>query len=413
MIRLLSKALRSSISIRVMAVCLGFLSSIFVNRILGLSSRGSYTNITAYANLLQSFLNLGLAFAYAPLCAKFGRGPAKSCVLILSWSQFVVYLTISVTACALAQSVDILLIGLLATLQTLNGQITFISLIEDIRSRNSVLLKSSAAYLFTILMLWITGYGNLATVILALILKTAYEIVACALHDDMFNINPTIISTKIVLYTLKIGLPTALVSLLITFNYNIDVILLNIYKVSNTELGIFGLAYSLSNMLWFIPDAFKEYVYNQSSNKDYSVVTVVLITLNMLICVVICLGFAAVGKIFLRTLYGDEFTSAYTATLIVFVGVIPMIAFKLIHPIYINSGRPIPVVILLVASILINIIVARWTIPWRGADGAAFATVASYTACGMLFLIMFIRDYKITVRNYLDEFKRLFNLYNK
>ena len=82
-------------------------------------------------------------------------------------------------------------------------------------------------------------------------------------------------------------------------------------------------------------------------------------------------------------------------TMTLFIGIIPMVAFKLIHPVYVNDGRSIIVVLLLTISVLTNIAVSYILIPAYGAFGAAIASVISYSVCGFLFYLKFSHDYRI------------------
>ena len=252
------------------------------------------------------------------------------------------------------------------------------------------------------------GDGNLYLVLTCLIAKTLYEAIACAIISGMFPRNhrlPTLHETRMIL---SLGLPAAMLGFLITCNYNIDVVLLNAFKSGEAQVGIFGVAYSLSNMIWFVPDAFKEYIYNKSSKNSYSRSTAALVIINMALCAAICIGFALFGRELLALLYGREYVIAYETILIVFIGIVPMVAFKLIHPIYVNSGHSLRVALLLIASILINLLISIYTVPLYGALGAAIATVGAYSLCGLAFWLIFTRDYRINLSDIKNEITHIF-----
>ena len=113
------------------------------------------------------------------------------------------------------------------------------------------------------------------------------------------------------------------------------------------------------------------------------------------------------GKLFLEIFYGKEYVQAFTTTMILFIGVIPMIAFKLIHPVYVNQGKSAMVVKLLIVSIISNIVVSLILIPRFQAVGAAFASVISYMICSILFVIRFAKDFHITYRDVENSLKNL------
>lgn len=395
MIAILKKIAFSSISIRLFSVAFGFLGSVLVNRILGVELRGEYTTIYTYANLIQAALNLGVAYSFVPLKNKIGDTKARAALATFSWIQFILCIIGTTVFLFFSFSMENLFICALMSAMILNGQMTFIALIEDIRSRNLILLTSSILYVIANFFIILFLKKAIYCVLVCLIAKYLLESLLCAKRNALFRCKIGDLSIAHIKTILKYGIPTALLAVLITLNYNIDVILLNNLNAGNYQIGLFGVAYTLSNMLWFIPDAFKEYVYNKSAETELAGLTIVLIAENMLICIAICFLFLLFGKAFLVFFFGPEFEAAFSVTLTVFFGIIPMVAFKLIHPIYVNAGRSLIVAIFLMISVGINTVIAVFLIPAHGAFGAALATVASYSLCGGMFCIKYIKDYKI------------------
>lgn len=395
----------SPVAIRLWSVAVGFVSSVLINRSLGVDLRGGYTTITVYASLIQAVGNLGLTFAYAPLMRAFGEERAKAGLLTLVWGQFAAYLVL--LPCALpffSDESDFAPVSLLSIAQILENQIVFIALIENIRRRNRTLLQSSILYACANLAILLFFPHNLVAIVGCLIGKALFEVVACSLQERLFVFAPKSLDMHFVAKALRFGLPTALLALLIQCNYNIDVVAMNYFGTGDYELGLFGTAYSLSNMLWFIPDAFKELVYHDSVRKNIDARTICLILINMAICVIICIAFGIFGEAFLGVLFGNAYCAAYPVTLVAFAGIIPMVAFKLIHPIYVNNGKSMRVVSLLVVSVLANIAIAVVLIPRYGAIGAAASTVFSYTICGMMFFVMYIKETGVTAIEVRSEF---------
>lgn len=400
MLNLAKKVLFSSISIRLLSVLFGFISSVLVNRALGLELRGEYTTIYTYANLLQTILNFGIAYAIVPMRSEFGAKRAKEIVTSFTWVQFCLCLIGSSIFLVVDFSVRNFFICVLMSLMVLNSQVVFIALIEDIRSRNITLLSSSMLYAVANVCIILFFQKQLYVVLGCLAAKTIFEIVVCAFKQDIFHFSKNDLTLDAVKAIVKYGLSTAVLAALITCNYNVDVVILNVLNANDYELGIFGVAFTLSNMLWFIPDAFKEYIYNKSASGASEAMTLVLIVANMLICICICVMFFFLGKPFLALLYGEEFVVAFNTTLMIFIGIIPMVAFKLIHPIYVNKGQSLSVAVLLLVAVILNCFVAVQLIPSMGAFGAALATVFAYTVCGIMFFAKFIHDYKLGLKDF-------------
>lgn len=413
MFRYLKKLLCSSISIRLLSVALGFVSSVLVNRALGLELRGAYTTIYTYANLLQTLFNLGIAYALVPLSKEIGRERAKAAVCTCLWLQFVVCIACSALFLCVSFSLQNLFIVILMCLLILNSQIVFVALIEDMRSRNTTLLATSALYMIANVVLILIMQKQLYAVLSLLAAKNLLEIVVCSRKQKLCCFRISNLNIDIIIKIAKYGIPTAVLAFLITCNYNIDVVVLNYLNAGDHELGMFGVAYTLSNMLWFIPDAFKEYVYNKSAKGASEGRTLVLIFFNGIICACICVGFLILGKPFLAIMYGEEYVAAFPVTITVFIGIIPMVAFKLIHPIYVNEGKPLTVAAILLAAVATNCICALALVPTYGAFGAALATVVAYSLCGLLFFVKFVRDYRLSFGVFtgsLQEMMRLVRL---
>lgn len=403
----LGRLLCSSISIRLLSVALGFISSILVNRALGLELRGAYTTIYTYANLLQTIFNFGIAYALVPLSKSIGAKRAKNAIVTCLWLQFGICVICSAIFLSLSFSADNLFIVILMCLLILNGQVVFVALIEDIRSRNTTLLISSALYMVANIATVLFFQQQLYVVLLLLAAKYLFEIIVCSRKQKIFHFRISDLSTRNLKEIAKYGFPTAVLAFLITCNYNTDVVILNLLNSGDYELGIFGVAYTLSNMLWFIPDAFKEYIYNKSARSASGGMTLVLILVNIIICIAICIGFYFLGKPFLTLVYGEEYAIAFAVTLTVFIGIIPMVAFKLIHPIYVNDGRSLTVASILLVAVISNCVCAFVLVPSFGAFGAALATVVAYSLCGTLFFVKYVRDYKLSFADFTKCLKEI------
>lgn len=391
--RNLKKLVYHPITIRIITVALNFIANVLINRSLGIEMKGQMTRIQNYANIFQLIFNLGICYAYPMLIQKFGGKKARIQIVTLIWIQtFICTLITSIILCC-NFSVENLITSALFIAMLCNGQIVFIALIDNIKERNRVLLLSTIGYILLNAIAIVVAPGNLYLILAFLIAKYLVEVFIYGFKLSYFTFSIKSLDNDFLKLTLSIGIPTAVVAVLISCNYNIDIFMLDWFKCSDTQVGIFGVAYSLSNMLWFIPDAFKEMIYNRTARENKYRFVLKYIFINMLLCAIICIGFGVLGEWFLSFVYGSEYIAAYDVCITLFIGIIPMVAFKLIHPIYINNGRVVPVVFLLTISVLTNFIFSYFLIPQKGAFGAALACVGSYSICGLMFFIMFYNDY--------------------
>lgn len=383
----------STIFVRILTVSLNFLSSILINRSLGLELKGQYTTILNYSSFIQLFINAGICYAYPFINREHGKEKAKEIISTVIWLQTGVLFIIGIFSFLAKMAINITTIVFLATATLCNGQFSFIALIDDIKSRNYILLSSIVFYIVLNLVAIRIAPGNLYIILALLILKYTYEIAMLTIHNHYLLFNIKTLNLDIIKKVLKIGLPTAVMAILISCNYNIDVFMLNWMKSDDIEIGIYGVAFSLSSMMWIIPDAFKELIYNKSARDNDNHFVLKYIVTNALLCICFFLGFALLGKWFLQIAYGEEYVICYSVCLTLFAGVITMIPFKLIHPIYVNQGKPKSVMGLLLLAIVANIIASWLLIPNYGAFGAAIASVISYAISGLLFFIKYYFDY--------------------
>ena len=175
----------------------------------------------------------------------------------------------------------------------------------------------------------------------------------------------------------------------------------------NYIVGLYGTAVTLGNMLWIIPDAFKDILYNRAAKKDNPEEVIVAIAANILICLIILIGFVILGKWFLGFMYGMDFIAAYPLVLLLFIGTLPMVLYKLIHPIYIANGKTGIVVLLLSIAVVTNLIGNVILIPLYSGVGAAISSIVSYMICGVAFYIKFKHDYNVNLTNTIKDIKRL------
>lgn len=391
--RKIKKLLVSPISIRVLTVCLNFISNIIINRSLGLELKGQYTIILNYANFLQLFFNLGICYAYPMLKKGATDDNARNTILSIIWLQTSVCVLLTVIGSVINRSVEFISVAVLATVIICNSQLIFIALIDNIGKRNLLLLASTILFIILNSLAFIFWGGQLYVVVALMIIKYMFEIIIVGKKYHYFKFNLGTINSHVISTIFSIGIPTAVLAILISCNYNLDILMLNWMGSGDKQVGIYGVAYSLTNMLWVLPDAFKEMVYNKTAKEDDYIFVLKCIAINMLFCACICVGFLFFGGIFLRLVYGVQYQVAYGVTLTLFIGIIPMISFKLIHPIYVNCGKSKMVVKLLIIAVIVNVISSYILIPQNGALGAAVASVISYCVCGTVFFVKFYFDY--------------------
>ena len=383
------------VSYKLICVVIGFLNSILINRCLGVALRGEYTTITNWVSLLQLFLNLGIGTAYPA----FKRRYPEQGKIIFSTLTLVVAIFYLVVAVVLFPFVStstrfIIAIALLTTVENL---LIFIAIVEDVSKRNAINIVTSCIHTGVLCLVFFFFRKNLFLVLAAIIFD---HLVLCCSFVYLYRlkeINFNLITKKLLKEILIIAIPAMLMNMLMYLNYHADVLFLSEITKNNVEVGLYGTAVTLGNMLWIVPDAFKDILYNRATKKDNPDEVIIAIICNFLLCIVILIGFVILGKWFLNFMYGQEFVAAYPLVLMLFVGTLPMVLYKLIHPIYIANGKTKVVVILLAIAVASNFVGNLILIPKFEGMGAATASVISYSICGVAFYLKFTKDYSVKV----------------
>ncbi|CYX69677.1 TPA: polysaccharide biosynthesis C-terminal domain-containing protein [Streptococcus suis] len=384
-----------TIAYKMICVVLGFLSSILINRCLGVALRGEYTVITNWASLLQLFLNLGIGTAY-PAIKRRNAERGKAVFSTVTLCMVGLYM---LSAAILFPFVDIAVkyIIAIAFITAVENLLIFIAVIEDVSLRNVINIITSCIHIFILLIIFFWLPKNINAVLFAIIVD---HLVLCCSFIMLYKVQVldfSLLDRKIMREILAIAMPAMLMNILMYLNYHADVLFLSVITKSNIEVGLYGTAVTLGNMLWIVPDAFKDILYNRATKKDNPDEIILAIVSNFIICIIIFIGFTLLGKWFLNLMYGKEYVAAYSIVLMLFVGTLPMVLYKLIHPIYIVNGKTNIVVIALATAVISNFVGNLVLIPRLGGMGAAIASVISYSLCGIVFYRKFTNDYSVNM----------------
>lgn len=380
-----------SVFAKVLGVALGLVYSVLYSRYLGASFRGEASIITSYASLASIVMCFGIYQAY-PYYRKSYEGSPKEIYLEYinkSLGISILYMMLSfflviIFPLTVDKKVSLVIVPLMTGTKLLN----YVVLIEHPKIRNSA---SVALFLVDIALVgcftFFTDVNLFFCYALLIIKEVIYFFIAIVnLHVPPKDIRPTL---KGLWPYFKYGFIPMLTVVFMEINYKIDVIMLK-GRVSNADIGVYSLGVQLAERLWLIPDALKDILLSKlTKGKDAE--EVAKITRISLFVMIICIGLIVVlGKIFIRILFGAEYDNAYGIMLIMLVSVIAMVFYKMIFAYNVVHGkRVINLVILGIAAIL-NIAINAFLIPQMGTIGAAVASLISYSACGVVFLLYFI-----------------------
>lgn len=378
---------------KVCVIATTFLITIFINRGLGVSNKGEYSYITRMIEMLYIFFDFGLGQTYSTFKRSKGeriRGTFITLALIHGVGTLIIG-TLLVKVIKMDYGNIIFFMTSIAVMKSI---ISMISVIEDSIKRNIIISIINVLYVIALAIAYFCGKCTLPFVLMLYALNDISTVIILAVA---YRLKPAIKSFKFVelkqIY--RIGFITMMVVLLISINYSIDTIMLR--KMSSSYyVGIYSVGVNFSSMFLLIPDAFKEVLFGDSTKKDFSKRTVlnsIVVSIIALVIVFVC--FVFFGKYVIELFYGSDYLPSYNITLILVIGSISMIFFKILQPVYISHGKQTKAVVFLALSAVLNIF-ANWElIPKYNGVGAAIASALSYTLCGLLFLTDYLKHLSI------------------
>lgn len=399
--RLLKNEYIHTVINKVLIVILAFINTIIINRYLSIELKGEYTYLLNISNILNVVLNLGVAQSY-PFFKKNGLRNLDDIFNSIFIVQIIIYtIPISIYLIANKDSGNLFWIIITTILMIYHLNISFVMMVNNIKLKNKVNILINVIYTILLFIIFIISSNKIEYILSAYIFKYILEIVLIIIVGEKIKLISLFkIDIIVIKKILSMGIYSMLLLLMTTLNYNIDIIILKYYS-SYSVVGVYSVGVTLATMIWIIPDAFKEVLFSKTSKDDSIKEIIVSIKLNLYICCIIIVSFLFLGKIFIYIAYGKEYVNSFFITVILFIGTIPMIFYKIINTLYISIGEQKISCFILFISTVINIILNFIMIPIWGGIGAALSSVFSYAVCGVFFVYRFSKDYNVKLSEFI------------
>lgn len=370
----------------------GIVTVSIINRYLGTSLKGEYEYITNIVNILSVILGLGLYASYPFMKRKKMEKQIETYLDVFIF-QGIIYIIVAMVVFFITKNKLILLSSALIITQILNTQLQNIGIVEFIRYRQILQIVSYFIDMILTILVYIFLPPNMPILLGILLIKNIIYIVAYLIKCK-YRPNPFNIDKKFTYFLIRFGFIAMLTTLLMEFNYRIDVVILKQF-VPYSEIGLYSVGSKLAQYIWLIPDAFKEVIFSKTAKKDSIEEVKVVLRINIFITLILIFIIMIFGKIIINILYGAEYLDSYSVTLVMFLGIPSMVLYKIISPLYTANGKQNKCFNILFLSIVANIILNYIYIPNYGKMGAAISSVVSYTICGIVLYIDFIKNYHI------------------
>ena len=380
-----------SVVARVIGVILGVMLSIMTARYFGPDLKGVTAIIGNDISLYSAFLGLGIYIAYPFFKKQFGN-VFQQYVNNIS-SLYIIYqsfaVVISIAALLFKTNVLTVVAIILLPISVYVKQLNYVVLIEHPRRRNTNAIFISFSEILVILVCILFINPN---TIVAIAYVCSIQIVNLVLSFINLRVKPTAIRydvSQLGKY-IKFGYIQMFILICMTINYNIDIQMMKHYpNVTLADIGIYGIGVALAEKIWLIPDAMKDILLSKlvKGKKEDEVARVIRI--NVFITIICVFFLAALGKPLIVLLYGRAFEKAYFVLLLMMMGVVGMIYYKMVYSYNISQGKRLINLWFLGGAALTNTLGNFIAIPLWGIWGALVSTIIAYNFCGLSFMIYF------------------------
>lgn len=395
--RLTSNDYVFTIFTKVMAVLIGLVASSYSNRFLGPELKGQLGQISSLLSIVAVTANFGLYQPY-PYYKRMREPDTLDRFLRIFMLQFVAYTALGVLGATVFDSFQLTAVCLLAPIQVLANQLSFMIMVEDVKFKNVIFFTARITNTLVTILAFYTMERTIL-VALALIVIGDLITVVFALARLRRLPNPLRADLRFAAKIVPFGFISMLTTLMLTLNYRVDTLMMgHLFGVADAEIGFYTLGVSLSEYGWLIPDAFREVLFSRTAKDDAVGEVTMSMKVNLYLTLVMIAGILVLGRPVIRLLAGAEYLPAYPVTVLLIVGIIPMSYFKIIGTLLLAQGKKGVYLGMLTGSVAVNIVCNLVTIPRWGKMGAALSSVVSYTVAGGLFLVYYLRTYGIAAR---------------
>ena len=378
-----------AIACKIIVILTELIITIFINRGLGVISKGEYSYVMKIVEVLYILCSLGLGQTYATL-KKQGKEYLRNTFIFLAFSQSFLVIILGMITVKLFHVDYGEVIVIFTAISVLKSIFSMIAVIERNVLRNIIQVFINVCYATFLGILFLGKICSLRNVFLCYGIAEIFRIVIICY---IYKFKPSLkgLNQRVIREIYKVGFVTMILMVLITLNYSIDTVMIRNMS-SSYSTGIYSVGVNFASMFLMVPDAFKDVLFGDASNKKFDYHTtysIIKVSVSILILgIVVWLLF---GKFAISILYGKVYLDAYFVTIILFFGCLSLTFFKILQPIFIANGDQSTACAYLFISVLANIIANYFLIPTVDYLGAAIASVISYTVCGLLFLINYKR----------------------
>ena len=386
-----------SVFSKMIGVLLAIIHSAFYSRYLGVVLKGEAAIISNYVSIISSFAALGMYQAY-PYYRKREENIFYSFVNNMTSLYLIMLMSCILIVVFLPLSINLKIAAVIVPVQAFIRHINYVVMVESPKTRAFSSIVISTLDLIIVFAFFFFTEAVYDYLVAILFIQLAINLVVSYLNLKV-DIKYLKFDLKQIPKYCRYGILPMITLLLMTINYRIDIFMLNdVFDVSTADIGIYSVGVALAEKVWLIPDAIKDILMSRlSKNSDkYEVAKVTRVSLHIALAVLV-MAFL-LGRSAILILYGPDFERAYEILIIMLVGVVGMVFYKMVYSYNVVNGKKTINLMFLMVAAIVNAVLNLIFIPRGGIFAAAWSSVVSYLICGFVFLayFCFVEKVKLT-----------------
>ena len=435
---LTNMSLKSNISLsfvlQVVNIIIGFVTSIFIARLLGAEGRGNYVLVTTSSLFLMQALSFGIESSITYFVSSKQVHLRKlistvfMCFLIICFfvatAVWIFSAYPSLKMVPADQTMYYVILFLLSVLYIANS--FFSSLLNGIKEFKKVMFLTfliqfltfvAAAMFFFVWRQFVDAKIFLLSIVainfLVLLVYLVY-------YKQLINILPA--NNPMNFTELKRFLTYSSISficsLLQFLNYKMDFWIINFYY-GNANLGVYSLSSTLAQLVWVLPQAIAFIMFPMSGymqKEELSQVTNRLCRISVFL-VMVALPFACVIALLIPFLFGNEFSGSVLIFYFFLIGIVPYVLIKIIASVFAGTGRVIYNFYASLLGFLVALVLYFLLIPLWGLTGGAIASSVSYMSTALVGIHLYVKKYGVKLKDLLwiqsNDLIKLFSLFRE
>jgi O-antigen/teichoic acid export membrane protein len=374
---------------KIILAIFNFINLILISRILGPSLKGEYSTVINYVSMLIVVFNFGLTIIYPHI--KKNKDEYIPTLISMIYFFFSLLFFISMSLVFSTNNVFIKYIYVLVPFTLLANQVGGLAIIEDIRISTKIYIITVFIQTFcTIMLVFLPNETIIGPVVVYIIKDLSIILLSSKLLIKHINLE------KISFYKfykiMSMGFIPMLAALMSTLNYKLDILMLERLGINFYLIGLYTTGTALAQIVWMFPDAFKEVIAYKITREDNNKEVNIALRISVTIAILSILVMYIFGEYGISILFGTEYIDALDVTIIIFLGNISMVYFKIIGMYYQVKGKFKYHFWVLLTSVITNLILNYLLIPRFNIYGAAISSIASYSIAGLFYLSNYIKN---------------------